>query len=209
MSRALVLFVLVVAALAPARAGAFGFGVGAELGGQVGSGALLVSGLVPPNEAGGELALVLSLELIDESLLRVQTLGRLAGGGLAVFSPTYGGAGGYGGGEVLLRAGLALPIVEPFLELGGGVAVGGGGGSTDIDDPVGTAVSGTLFFPAGYVGTGLTFQIPLPLTPYIELRVGTHVGAVLTVPGQATSSIAPSSPLSATAEAHLGAGFRF
>lgn len=208
LSAALVLLVTLVASK---DASAIGFGVGAELGGFAGGSQLLSGGIAKPNTFGGGLALVLSTELYDENFLRLQGIGRLEGNGFVIQGEKGGGAGGAGGGEILLRAGLALPLspVEPFLEVGGGALFGGGAGTADlsgIGQAVDQAVSGAMWAPAGYLGVGVT--IALPLLPYFEARVGTHVGGLVPLTEPPPIQLSGMDALVGRAELHLGMGFR-
>ncbi|MFZ9889224.1 MAG: hypothetical protein ACO3JL_17150, partial [Myxococcota bacterium] len=119
------------------------------------------------------------------------------------------GAGGAGGAEGLLRLGFDLPVVEPFLEVGGGAAVAAGGGTTNLTDvsgATGDAVSGTMWVPAGYLGVGLTKA--LPLLPYFELRVGSHVGSLTALDPPAPIPLSGIEALSARGEVWLGVGYR-
>lgn len=190
-------------------AAAIGFGAGVEGGGFAGAARLASGGITSPGLFGGGGALLLSLEVYDEGLLRLQTLARIEGNGFAVATDVGGGAGGAGGGEALLRLGLNLPVVEPFFELGGGAMVGGGGGTADLSgvgQAVDQAVGGTMWAPAGYVGVGLTMA--LPLLPYFELRLGTHVGALLPLDDAPPIGLTGLDALSGRGEAWLGVGYR-
>jgi hypothetical protein len=193
-----------------APASAIGFGAGLEGGGFVGAARLTSGGITQPGLYGGGGALLLSLEVYDEGLLRVQTLGRIEGNGFGVVTDLGGGAGGAGGGELLLRLGFNTPVVEPFLEVGGGAMVGGGGGTADlsgIGQAVDSSVAGTMWAPAGYVGGGLTMA--LPLLPYFELRLGSHIGGLLPLDDAAPPiRLSGIEALSARAEVWLGVGYR-
>ncbi len=192
-----------------APASAIGFGGGVEAGGFAGASRLASGGISQPGLFGGGGALLLSLELYDEGLVHLQTLARIEGNGFAIVSDFGGGAGGAGGGEGLLRLGLNLPLVEPFLEVGGGAMVGGGGGTADLSgvgQAVDQAVSGAMWAPAGYVGVGVTMA--LPLLPYFELRVGSHIGGLLPIDSKPPITLSGNDALSARAEVWLGVGYR-
>lgn len=202
-------FLLLLLSAAP-EASAIGFGVGLELGGFAGGTQLLSGGLTKPNTYGGGGALVLSLEVYDENFLRVQGIGRVEGNGFVVATQNGGGGGGSGGGEILVRTGLALPFVEPFAEVGGGAAFGGGGGTADlsgIGQAADAAVGGGMWMPVGYLGLGVT--ISAPLLPYFELRVGTHVGSLMPLTDPPPLDLKGLDTVAGRAEAHLGVGFRF
>jgi hypothetical protein len=189
---------------------AFGFGAGLELGGHVGFARLASGGLGTPSLFGGGPALLLSLELYDENFIRVQTLGRLSGNGFTIVSDAGGGAGGGGGGELLLRVGAALPVFSPFFEVGAGAEVGGGAGTASVES-IGAATenarAGAMWAPGGWVGIGGTFQ--LPLLPYVEARLGTHVGYLVPLDASPPLALTGIDALSLRAEAYLGAGYRF
>lgn len=194
--------------LAPARSEAIGFGVGLELGGFAGASDVLNGGAASPHTFGGGLALMLSAELYDENFIRLQTLLRVEGNGFALAGADFGGAGGAGGADLLLRTGLAIPLVpvEPFVELGAGAAAGAVAGTrsaSSVDAALDESFNQTAWIPAGYVGAGVT--VALPLLPYFELRVGSHVGQVVPFDGDASSG---SAGFVGRAEAHLGVGFR-
>lgn len=193
-----------------APASAFGFGAGLELGGFAGASRLSSGGLTSPGLYGGGGALLLSLEVYDEGLLRVQTLGRIEGNGFGVVTGAGAGAGGAGGAEALLRLGFNTPVVEPFLEVGGGALFGGGGGTADLSgvgQAVDASVNGTMWAPAGYVGAGLTMA--LPLLPYFELRLGTHIGGLLPLNDpDPPINLTGIEALSGRAELWLGVGYR-
>lgn len=195
--------------LAAAPASAIGFGAGLELGGFAGAARLASGGITSPGLFGGGGALLLSLEVYDEGLMHIQTLGRIEGNGFAIATDIGGGAGGSGGAEALLRLGLNLPLVEPFLEVGGGAAVGGGGGTADLSgvgQAVDQAVGGTMWAPAGYLGVGVTMA--LPLLPYFELRLGTHVGGLLPIDASPPIPLTGLDALSGRGEVWVGAGYR-
>lgn len=193
-----------------APASAFGFGAGLELGGFGGASRLSSGGITEPGLFGGGGALLLSLELYDEGLLHVQTLGRIEGNGFGVFTGAGAGAGGSGGAEALLRLGFNTPLLEPFVEIGGGALFGGGGGTADtsgVSQAASASVAGTMWAPAGYIGAGVTMS--LPLLPYFELRLGSHVGGLLPLnDSEPPIKLNGIEALSGRAELWLGVGYR-
>lgn len=210
-SRSFTLALLVASTLSlAAPASAFGFGAGLELGGFAGASRLSSGGISEPGLFGGGGALLLSLELYDEGFLRVQTLGRIEGNGFGVLSGAGAGAGGSGGAEALLRLGFNAPLVEPFIEVGGGALFGGGGGTADtsgVSQAAGASVGGTMWAPAGYIGAGVTMA--LPLLPYFELRLGSHIGGLLPLNDpEPPITLSGIEALSGRAELWLGVGYR-
>jgi hypothetical protein len=200
---------LAVLGLGALPASAIGFGVGVEAGGHVGMARIASGGITEPGLFGGGGALVLSTEFLDEGLFSVQGIGRLEGHGFAIVAPAGGGAGGGGGGDLLLRIGLRTPLLTPFLELGGGTAVGGGGGTADLSgvgQAVDEAVGGVMWAPAGYVGVGST--LALPLLPYFEFRLGSHIGGLMPLDGAPPLTFAGNDMLSTRFEVYLGTGLR-
>lgn len=189
---------------------AFGFGVGLELGGQVGFPRIADGGLASPSLYGGGAGLLLSLELYDENFLRVQTIARATGNGFGIVADQGGGAGGAGGGELLLRLGAALPVFSPFLEVGGGAEIGGGAGTANVggvSSAVEEARAGAMWAPGGWVGIGGTLQ--LPFLPYFEARLGTHIGYLMPLDDDPPLQLTGMEALSLRGELYLGSGFRF
>lgn len=189
----------------PSSAQAFG-GLGFELGGHAGFGGLS-QGVSSPNFYGGQAALVLQVDLPDLGPLSTSLITRAEGSVSGVGVDKSGGIAGLGGADLLLRLGLELPVVTPFIELGGGAAAGGGAGTLDassVNGAVDQSVSGAMWAGTGYAGLGLT--LGLPLLPYFELRVGTHTGALLPLNGAPPLSL--SDPTLSRIEAHIGMGWR-
>lgn len=210
-SRPFALALLVTSSLALALpASAFGFGAGVEVGGFAGASRLASGGISEPGLFGGGGALLLSLELYDEGLLRVQTLGRVEGNGFGILTGAGAGGGGSGGAEALLRLGFNTPVIEPFLEVGGGALFGGGGGTADtsgVSQAASSSVGGAMWAPAGYIGAGITMA--LPLLPYFELRLGSHIGGLLPLDDAAPPiKLTGIEALSGRAELWLGVGYR-
>ena len=193
-----------------AQASALGLGIGIEGGGYAGKHKLLEGALTSPSLYGGGLSLLVSAEFYDDNFLRAQAIARLEGSGFGLQSAGGAGAGGVGLGDLLLRFGLAIPLspVEPFVELGGGAFVGSGGGTLDasLSGALDNTISAQLWGPAAYLGAGLT--VALPLLPYFELRVGTHVGQLQTDGAPSALAVTGRDAWLGRAEAHLGMGFR-
>lgn len=198
-------------AFCAAPAQAIGFGVGLEAGGFAAQTDVLGAAEIAPNTFGGGMALLLTTELYDENFLRLQLVGRVEGNGFAIAQGEAAGAGGSAVGDLLLRLGLALPLVpvEPFLEAGGGAFIATGAGTlaaTGVDSALDEGVSAEMWGPAAYLGAGVT--VALPLLPYLELRVGSHLGNL--VVRDAPQELVPEGDAAwlGRAEAHLGIGFR-
>ena len=192
------------------QASALGLGIGIEGGGYAAKHQLLDGPLTSPSLFGGGLSLLVSAEFYDDNFLRAQAIARIEGSGFGLQSAGGAGAGGIGLGDLLLRFGLAIPLspIEPFVELGGGAFIGSGGGTLDasLSGALDNTISAQMWGPAGYLGAGLT--VALPLLPYFELRVGTHVGQLQTQGAPAALAVKGQDALLGRAEAHLGMGFR-
>jgi hypothetical protein len=190
-------------------ASAIGFGVGVEAGGIVGTTKLTGGGITQPGLFGGGGALMLRFEFFTEEMFALHATLRGEGHGFGIVTPDAGGGGGGGGGELLLRAAIRLPIVDPFFEIGGGAAAAGGGGTLDTSAVGGAleeAVGGAMWAPAGYVGVGL--NVALPLMPYFEVRLGTHIGGLLPLGADPPIPLTGIEQLSARAELWLGTGWQ-
>lgn len=182
---------------------AHAIGLGFELGGGASYPELASNQLKSAPFYGGGPALVLQLGLMDEDLIKIALIGRAEVAGHA--SPLSGGLAtlALAGGELLLRAGLKLPIVEPFLELGGGAGIGTGyanqekGGAREN-------YYGAMWAPAGYAGLGLTISVPL--MPYFEVRLGSHIGGLMPVQGFAPDKLAD--PVFGSLAGYVGMGWR-
>lgn len=207
-------FLLTVVAVAgfATPASAIGFGIGLEGGGFVGGAQLASGGLTRPSQFGGGGALMLRLEFLTEDMFSLHATLRGEGNGFALADLSGaggGGAGGAGGGELLFRALLRLPVVNPFLELGGGAMAGGGAGTVNLESVGGAVdegVAGVMWAPAGYIGAGL--NIALPLLPYFEVRLGTHVGGLLPIDDSPPFALSGIEQLSGRAELWVGTGFQ-
>jgi len=203
-----ILMALAVTTFSP-RAEAIGFGVGLEGGGIVGATQLAGGGLTKPNLFGGGGALMLRFEFLTEDMFSLHATLRGEGNGFGIVGATGGGAGGAGGGELLFRALLRLPIVNPFFEFGGGAMAGGGGGTANLESVGGAvdqSVGGAMWAPAGYIGIGT--NVALPLMPYFEMRIGTHIGGLLPIDGSPPFALSGIEQLSGRAEIWLGTGIQ-
>ena len=198
--RLLYLTFLVALAIAPLPAQAFGLGLTVELGGFSGfpdpdpTSLELESPTGQEGIAGADLALLLHIELLDKPFFKLHGIVRAAG--LAGAMSTDLAASGFLG-EVLARATLDLPVVAPFIELGGGAGQGQlHGNDTDSlpDPPSGTGAQ-------AYLGAGLSLKVPF--MPLFEIRAGNRL---ISLQGDWQSNYPDVISLK---EVHVGGGFRF
>ncbi|GEM_PF-5611868 len=198
--RLLCLTVLMTVAIAPLPAQAFGLGLTAELGGFSGfpdpdpTSLELESPTGQDGIAGADLAVLLHLELLDKPFFKLHGIIRAAG--LAGAMSTDLAASGLLG-EVLARATVDLPVVAPFIELGGGAGQGQlhGNDAANLPDP-----------PSGigaqaYLGAGLSLKVPF--MPLFEIRAGNRL---ISLQGDWQTDYPDVISLK---EVHVGGGFRF
>ena len=194
----LVLFGLL---FAPVQSQAFGLGLTAELGGLTGFADPDPTSLEleSPNGAdsiyGGDLAVLLHMELLDKPFFKLHALIRAAG--LAGVINSDLAASGFLG-EVLGRATVDLPIVAPFIEIGGGA---GQGQLHASDESAASAGPLAGLGAQAYLGAGLSLKVPF--MPLFEIRAGNRL---ISAQGDWQTDYPEIVSLK---EVHIGGGFRF
>jgi hypothetical protein len=185
----------------PLQSQAFGLGLTAEVGGLTGFSDADPTSLELENPTGGDsiyggdLAVLLHMELLDKPFYKIHALIRAAG--LAGVINSGLAASGFLG-EVLARATVDLPFVAPFIEFGGGVGQGqlsqSGEGYAPITNPSGMGGQ-------AYVGAGLSLKVPF--MPLFEIRAGNRLISLM---GDWQTDYPDVVSLK---EVHIGGGFRF
>ena len=135
---------------------------------------------------------MLHLELLDEPFFKIHGLVRAAG--LAgVINEGLAASGLLG--EVLARATVDLPVVAPFIEIGGGA----GQGQLHSNDTNAAQLSG--MGSHAYLGAGLSLKVPF--MPLFEIRAGNRLISTM---GDWQSDYPDIVSLK---EINVGGGFRF
>ena len=184
----------------PLQSQAFGLGLTAELGGFTGfsdpepASLELESPTGSESIYGGDLALLLHMELLDKPFFKIHGLVRAAGLGGVINSGLA--ASGFLG-EILARATVDLPVVAPFIEIGGGA----GQGQLHINDENASLTNTSGLGGQAYLGAGLSLKVPF--MPLFEIRAGNRFISTM------GDWQADYPDIVSLKEVHLGGGFRF
>jgi hypothetical protein len=199
--RAFYILVLFGFLFSPLQSQAFGLGLTAEVGGLTGfsdpdpTSLELESPTGADGIYGGDLAVLLHMELLDKPFFKLHALIRAAG--LAGVINSGLAASGFLG-EVLGRATLDLPLVAPFIEIGGGA---GQGQLHYTDENAAGTAQLTGMGGQAYLGAGLSLKVPF--MPLFEIRAGNRLISTL---GDWQDTYPDIVSLK---ELHIGGGFRF